>query len=217
MWGGAVNAPVRGDAVAGQAEPTPEVVYPARFRQLLLPVGVLATFFGFVTFEGLAHFRSPFSSFLALLLWAAGVFLLSLLFYVSFHILRLVVKPQALLRLDGDGLECAVGRIFWRDVERISVARYKKESGEGGTYFEDWLWLIFRPGTEPVPPVSSYFDGRLTRRFGARRMVPRRVPTGLEVPPWTRMKRVVATFCRFYSGPIGNVELRGKRPGENAT
>jgi len=105
-----------------------------------------------------------------------------------------------LMRFDHQGFECLAGRVFWRDVEAVTVA-YRREHDSGTTHLEPWFRLGMKPGTEIAPSGDRYAKG-----FSGRQ--PELGDEALEVPLWAKKQVALDTLRRFYSGPIdvGNPE-----------
>ena len=109
-------------------------------------------------------------------------------------------RSQPALLLDADGLECAFGRISWRDVQSIEL----RGAGQAGR--EQTPGVIFRllPGTEWQPVYTQYSEYLLlSRRESVEREGRLFLDTWKEPP-------IPQTLLRYYSGPI-EFEDRGRK------
>jgi hypothetical protein len=126
--------------------------------------------------------------------WACAVLLPALYFCLS-----MVKNRKPYLRIDGEGIESARGRVRWSDVERVVAL----EDGTGDLAVDSFVFVL-PAGTRPMPVAKSYLDG------GSRRFVGRASMTslGLEmsVPGPACRKRILEAVSKFDGRPIEHTD-----------
>jgi len=180
---------------------TPEVVYPSLFSPLLPLAGSCAiaacgVFFlvGLQTTPGASH------DYLMLALAGGPVLMLTCaaaitVVYGGSHIIRGLVSPRPLMKLDAGGVECALGRVWWRDVQRIDIRRYEHRD-ENGPNTGIWLSLTLRAAPDSSQ-TSGYFDGMDAKpRLDA--------DSRLELPFTRDRQRIWDAVQAFYDGPVND-------------
>jgi hypothetical protein len=110
--------------------------------------------------------------------------------YGTVVLIRQLVRPRPLARLDEEGLACAAGSVAWSDVDSVSTdTTYGPASGR-----KRRLWVRLAPGAELRPAEATFLDNPV---FGRCRVL----GSVLELPAWARKDELLADVRRFYSGP----------------
>jgi hypothetical protein len=123
---------------------------------------------------------------------------------------RLFPKGRPLARFDSDGVECAAGRISWKDVERVALVEVPASSFS----HQDTVWRLsvqLRAGAQPLPPIGNYDRGPRDGRAQFSEHA-------LSLPLWASARSVLDTVRRFYDGPTTDVvtyDEPGGWPGED--
>jgi hypothetical protein len=113
----------------------------------------------------------------------------SILVYPRRGVFRL---RRPLARFDSAGVECAAGRVFWRDIESLVLVESQPD------WHDITVWRLsfqLRAGTQPLPPSSDYYRGRGNGQV-------RVSDAALSLPLWSSARSALATVSLFYNGPL---------------
>ena len=111
--------------------------------------------------------------------------------YGTFVLIRQLVRPRPLARLDEDGIACAAGSVAWSDVDSVSTDTvYGPTTGR-----KRRLWVRLGPGAELCPAGARFLDNPVFGRC-------RNLGSVLEIPAWARKEELLADVRRFYSGTV---------------